>query len=104
MQCNRMQSKCNLLQGIYSNAMQTIEVLPRLTFEDLRKELEQIRGTMPKRTLYHWLNRLDIIPTTEGYYTPDDLEILKQLNRFLRRVPNINKFRQALMKEIHQCL
>ena len=46
--------------------MQTVEALVKLTFEDLRQELERIRGNMPTRTLYHWLNRLDLIPNSEA--------------------------------------
>ena len=81
--------------------MQTVEALVELTFEELRQELERIRGNMPTRTLYHWLNRLDLIPNSEGLYTLDDLELLKRLHRFLKRVPNINKFRRIIQQEMN---
>ena len=83
--------------------MQTVEALVELTFEDLRQELERIRGTMPSRTLYHWLSRMDIIPNSEGFYTLEDLELLKRLHRFLKRVPNIDKFRRIIQQELNQC-
>lgn len=81
--------------------MQTIEPDIGLTFEALRRELEQVRGAMPARTLYNWLHKMDIIPNSEGLYTLDDLELLKRLYRFLKRVPNINKFRRIIQQEIN---
>lgn len=81
--------------------MQTVEALVELTSEEMRQELERIRGNMPARTLYHWLRRMDIIPNSEGLYTLEDLELLKRLHRFLKRVPNINKFRRIIQQEIN---
>jgi len=104
MQCNPMQRSATRIKGNRGNAMQTLEVIPQLSFEDLRQELERVRGTMPKRTLYHWIAKLGIIPAISGYYTPEDLEILKRLNRFLQRTPSIEKFKQALVQEMNQCL
>ena len=65
------------------------------TFEELQSELARVRdGGMPKSTLYNWIKRLKILPNESGYYTQDDLDILKDLNRFLKRCPSIAKFEQ----------
>lgn len=53
---------------------------------------------MPRRTLYHWLSTLGIYTNLEGYYEASDLEILKQLNRYLKQTPNIRKFKATLQK------
>lgn len=82
--------------------METPNPLIELGFEDLRKELERIRGAMPPSTLYHQLNKLDIVPTADGFYTVEDLEVLKRLHRFLKRVPNINKFRRIIQMEMNR--
>lgn len=82
--------------------MQSPQVLTEYTFEDLRLELQRIRGRMPPRTLYFWISRLGIIPNDRGFYEASDLEILKRLNRFLKRVPNIDKFKQILKQELRQ--
>ncbi len=75
-----------------------VEVLPQLTFEDMRGELARLRGSMPTRTLYYQISQMGIIPTSKGYYTYEDLETLKALNQYLQ-APNgtsINKFKRAL--------
>ena len=76
--------------------MNTVEIHAGYTFEELRQELDRVRdGGMPKSTLYNWLAKLKIAPGISGFYSDDDLEILKDLNRFLTRCPNINKFINA---------
>ncbi len=73
--------------------METIEIKTRYTFEDLQRELARIRDRgMPRSTLYYWLEKLRILPGLDGYYTEDDLDVLKDLNRFLKRCPSIKKF------------
>ena len=75
-----------------------VEVLPQLTFEDMRVELARLRGHMPTRTLYYQIAQMKIIPSSRGYYTLDDLDTLKALNQYLQ-APNgtsINKFKRAL--------
>ena len=76
--------------------MNTIEIQNGYTFQDLQGELSRIRGSeMPPSTLYYWLRKLRILPGKDGLYTTDDLDVLKDLNRFLQRCPSIKKFEQV---------
>lgn len=99
MLCNP--GKCNAQQCPQYRAMHTVETVTGYTFEDLRQELARIRGRMPARTLYFWLSRLAIVPNSEGLYEAEDLELLKRLHRFLKRVPNIDKFKQIIRQELN---
>jgi len=83
--------------------MQTVIVIQELSFEDLRQGLERERGAMPSRTLYSWIGKMGIIQNSYGFYTSEDLEILKRLSHFLKRVPNINKFRKVIHQEQNSC-
>jgi len=93
---------CKAMQCIGS-AMQTVIVIQELSFESLRQELERERGAMPSRTLYSWISKMGIIRNSEGFYTSEDLELLKRLYRFLKRVPSINKFRKVIYQEQNTC-
>lgn len=85
--------------------MDIIEISQEYTFEELQAELNRIReGGMPRSTLYNQISRLRMRPTRNGTYTQDDLDILKDLNRFLRRVNSIEKFKQTLVQDYSQCL
>jgi hypothetical protein len=76
--------------------MNTIQVASGYQFEELRAELARIRvDGMPPTTLYNWLRRLKIIPGRDGLYSQEDLEMLKDLVRFLRNCRNIAKFEKA---------
>lgn len=76
--------------------MDTIEIITGYTFRELQDELARVRGTgMPRSTLYNWLSALKIKPGIDGLYSSDDLETLKDLNRFLKRCPSIDKFINA---------
>lgn len=76
--------------------MDIIEISQEYTFEELQAELDRVReGGMPRSTLYNQLAQLRIVRTLNGTYTQDDLEILKDLNRFLRRCKSFKKFEQT---------
>lgn len=75
-----------------------IEVVVNYTFQDLQVELKRIRGSMPRSTLYYWMDRLGMHPNVSGYYESSDLEILKKLNRFLRKGRSIKQFKELIIK------
>jgi len=72
--------------------MNTLPLEPVLIY---RAE-ELLKKTGWKRsTFYYRLNALGIVPDFEGYYTQDDLEILKSLDAFLKNCPSIKMFKKV---------
>jgi hypothetical protein len=83
-----------------SNPMHTVHIDTGYKFEELQQELARVReGGMPRTTLYGWLRRLKIIPGIDGFYTEEDLQTLKALNRFLKQCPSIAKFEKAYFSQ-----
>jgi DNA-binding transcriptional MerR regulator len=83
--------------------MQTPQILTLceidgLTLEDLRQQVEAVRGrSLPPRTLYFWLEKLCIERDAEGYYSKEDADILKALAHWLKRPgAKIKPFKQRL--------
>jgi len=76
----------------------TLSQIDGLTLEDLRQRAEQVRGrSLPRRTLYFWLDKLCVERDSDGYFTEEDAEILQALAMWLKR-PNakIETFKQRL--------
>ncbi len=78
-----------------TSKIQIPEVLPQglYTSRELRLTLARYRQrNVPERTLRWWRNQLGIGPTSDGFYTEEDLSILIQLIRCLRRGGTVNQF------------
>lgn len=73
----------------------TPQVIPDglYTARELRLILSRYRQrSVPERTLRWWRNQIGIRPTSEGFYTQEDLAILIQLVRWLGRGGTVNQF------------
>ena len=82
-----MQHPCNPLAE-YLAARESELSVSGFSFQDLQSQLSLIRGRrIPDRTLYFWLSRVGIERDEDGYYSDEDLEILKALAQWLKR-PN----------------
>lgn len=62
--------------------MQTTEAVLVYTKEELLE-----KTGLPRSTFYYRLKKLQRVPDQFGYYTDSDLEILKQLDLFLKNCP-----------------
>lgn len=73
------------------------------TFTELREALGRYRGgTVPRSTLYRWIESVGIQPNEHGFYEVDDLKILSRLALWVNRGKPIRTFTQLLIKERSQ--
>jgi hypothetical protein len=83
-----------------SNVETTVVEQEGYTLAELRWRLHQIRGKrVPIRTLYNWLSELNIKPDSNGFYSDEQLALLKQLILFLRRQKSIAAFKSSIGME-----
>ncbi|UBF30769.1 helix-turn-helix domain-containing protein (plasmid) [Kovacikia minuta CCNUW1] len=87
-----------------SPQISTPQVLPQglYTARELRLTLARYRQrNVPDRTLRWWRNQLGIEPTSEGFYTEQDLAILIQLVRWLGRGGTVKQFFVKLQEKVN---
>lgn len=77
------------------------QVIQGFTFDQVRSEVERVRRRrLPPRTLQHWLSYLPISRDDNGCYSDEDVEILKDLCRWLRKPGNkIENFANLIKQE-----
>lgn len=84
------------------NPVTTVIEAQGYTLAELRWRLHQVRGKrVPERTLRNWLTELRIKPDSTGFYSEEDLLILRRLVLFLRRRPSIAAFKTLLSEELN---
>lgn len=65
--------------------MQSAQPLIDYELEDVRRAVEPVRKSrrLPPRTLSYWMHRLGIYRDDRGFYCQSDVELLKDLARWL---------------------